>query len=151
MQCDSAWVQCSNQGAKLPTPWQQAAASGTYSCARVSLFSAPLQAVGPYLNAEQVLADILTPISSSRFFNNVWEQRPLFISRPSLRQLYSSWLSEDHIFELLSKGISDDLKYGHNLDVTRYIGTVSPASAIWHALQVTAAHSWSSGCNIAGP
>ena len=81
----------------------------------------------------------------------MWEQRPLFISRPSLRQWYSSWLSEDHIFELLSKGISDDLKYGHNLDVTRYIGTVSLASAIWHALHINVAHSWSSGCNIAGP
>ena len=106
---------------------------------RLAHIFAPLQAVGPYLNADQVLADILMPISSSMFFSSVWEQTPLFISRPSLRQWYSNWLSEDHIFELLSKGGSDDLKYGHNLDVTRYIGTVSPASAIWHALQIQVA------------
>ena len=82
------------------------------------------------MNGKQVLADILTPISNSKFFDQVWEQRPLFISRPFLRQWYSSWLSKNEIFKLLSKGGEDGLKYGYNLDVTMYTGAVSPAATI---------------------
>ena len=108
------------------TPSNDYSASGTSSCVSVSFPLAPLQAVGPYLTGKQVLADILMPISYSRFFNEVWEQRPLFISRPSLRQWYSNWLSEDTVFDLLSKGGKDGLRYGYNLDVTTYTGTVSP-------------------------
>ena len=111
-------------------PWQWTLCIGTHLCALLSCPSAILQAEGPYLNGKQVLADILMPISQSKFFKHVWEQNPLFISRPSLRQWYSSWLSEDEIFKLLSKGGEDGLKYGYNLDVTLYTGTVSPAATI---------------------
>ena len=134
MQYCCAWVQCSNYRAETPyqinPPWQWASASGTYSCTPVSYISAPTQAFCPYLHGKQVLADILMPISNSRFFNKVWERRPLFISRPSLRQWYSSWLSEDKIFDVLSKAGRHGLKYGYNLDVTTYTGTVSPVSTI---------------------
>ena len=83
-----------------------------------------LQASGPYADGDAALSDILTPCTPDEFFAQAWEKAPLFISRPSLRQCYNDWLSEDSIFELLA---DDDLvvQYCYNLDVTAYDGQVN--------------------------
>ena len=67
---------------------------------------------------------MLAPSSSAAFFETTWEKAPLFISRPSLRQWYSDWVSQEQIFDLLAR---DQLQYGFNLDVTTYNGKVRPA------------------------
>ena len=74
-----------------------------------------------------MLSAILTPCSVGDFFEQIWEKTPVFISRPSLRQWYSDWLSEESIFELLADQGSD-LQYGLNLDVTAYNGQVGLSS-----------------------
>ncbi|CAL5225676.1 g8539 [Coccomyxa viridis] len=78
-------------------------------------------ASGPYTDGDGVFSDILMPCSPDEFFEHTWEKMPLFISRPSLRQWYSDWLSEESIFELLADEDSD-VQYGFNLDVTAYNG-----------------------------
>lgn len=83
-----------------------------------------MQACGPYTGGEEVLNDMLAPSSSAAFFQSTWEKAPLLISRPSLRQWYSDWLSQEQIFDLLAR---DQLQYGFNLDVTTYNGKVRPA------------------------
>ena len=78
-----------------------------------------------------MLNDILVPSSSAAFFEATWEKEPLFISRPSLRQWYSDWLSQEQIFDLLAH---NQLQYGFNLDVTTYNGKVRPAQDfVWQA------------------
>ena len=90
-----------------------------------------MQACGPYTRGEEVLNDILVPSSSAAFFETTWEKEPLFISRPSLRQWYSDWLSQEQIFDLLAR---KQLQYGFNLDVTTYNGKVRPAQDfVWQA------------------
>lgn len=89
------------------------------------------------------------PCSPDEFFEETWEKMPLFISRPSLRQWYSDWLSEERIFELLADEHSD-VQYGFNLDVTAYNGEVRllctyerlltwilPSELLWLHLPIT--------------
>jgi hypothetical protein len=83
-----------------------------------------MQACGPYTAGEEVLNDILVPSSSAAFFEATWEKAPLFICRSSLRQWFSDWLSQEQVFDLLTR---NQLKYGLNLDVTTYNGKVRPA------------------------
>ena len=82
-----------------------------------------LQASGSYTSGDGVFSDIIMPCSPGEFFEQIWEKMPVFISRPSLRQWYSDWLSEERIFELLADEKSD-VQYGFNLDVTAYNGEV---------------------------
>ena len=85
--------------------------------------SLPLQVSGPCTDGAGVLNEILMPQSPDEFFEHTWEKSPLFITRPSLRQCYSDWLSRECIFELLADE-DTDLQYGLNLDVTAYNGQV---------------------------
>lgn len=93
-------------------------------CSQTTL---PLQASGQYTDGDGVFSDILMPCSPDEFFEHTWEKMPLFISRPSLRQWYSDWLSEESIFALLADEDSD-VQYGINLDVTAYNGEVRLSS-----------------------
>lgn len=108
--CESAW-----------------ACSGHSTIIKTEQVAELLQASGPYPSGKAVLADILMPSSHTEFFQDIWEKRPMFISRPSLRQWYGNWLSENKIFELLASTSGPEILYGYNLDVTAYNGEVRPA------------------------
>ena len=83
---------------------------------------APVQQALPH-DGDELLQHIIAPCSADEFFDTVWEQRPLLVSRPSCPSYYSSWYSKAALVKLLHTG---KLQYGLNLDVTHYDGRVRP-------------------------
>eukprot|EP00854_Cymbomonas_tetramitiformis_P033925 gene33925-43836_t len=60
---------------------------------------------------------MISPCDSARFFEEVWDDHPMLISRPKNRKFFQGWFSKDHIDSLLKE---TKLEYGTNIDVVNY-------------------------------
>lgn len=106
--------------------------------------------------AQRFFEWVLSPLTVKQFHQLFCERRPVVIKRPSNRQYYHGWYGKEDVESLLAK--VGGLKYGLNVDVTRYedgvrsnldaSGTVDP-KVVWDkfakgwSVRVLHPHRWS--------